>query len=797
MAVTVTTKESYGSRLGSSIKGVLGGLALFVIGFPVLFWNEGNSVKTAKALNEGEGACVSVESNASVDAANDGKLVHMTGRATTEDVLRDEEFGVIGTAIKLSRKVEMYQWQESSHTTEKKNVGGSVTKTTTYTHKLVWSSSVLESPSHPEPGQTMVNPGAMEFASGDSYAENVAFGAFRLSPEQIRDIGDARPYAFPTNWVCPVAKAVRNGAYVYIPNAETRNNALNNRDVVAQPRVGDMRVQFSVVLPHDVSLIAVQKGDTFGPYLAKSGKKLLMLSDGEKAAAEMFQDARNANTMLTWFIRLVGFLLMYIGLSMVLKPLSVLADVLPILGDIVGIGTGLVAGVIALVCALVTIGIAWLFYRPVLGVALIAASVALVWWLRGKRAAKKAAAAANQSAAPSAPVAAVAAVLFAASSAFAVVPEVKWGMITVKDGEAVSAAEAKEARARFDADGKTKPERVSLALEKADAGTVAALIAAFPEARSLRLTYSTIDDMAVVAQLKNLEKADFYASSVKDFAPLAACPKLASLSYYAVKGPQEAFDSLGRLKQLKELTGGASEVKSLEFLKELPQLEYFLAFSEAVPDLKPVGALVNLKHVKLWNLAGRSVGSKRIPEAGDLAYLAGCTKLEQIDLPGSAYSNLEALAGLAAVGRLDLSGAVNDVDLAFAKGYAKLVDISLRGARGKVSGFEALAGKPLATVNLEGAFDADVAFAKDCAKLTTLTLSSGAVGKTRKVANFAALKGHPALEYVYAVDAEGIDFETVKSLPKLRTLNIRKGAFTEEQVAELKTAFPKLRLTER
>ena len=114
-----------------------------------------------------------------------------------------------------------------------------------------------------------------------------------------------------------------------------------------------------------------------------------------------------------------------------------------------------------------------------------------------------------------------------------------------------------------------------------------------------------------------------------------------------------------------------------------------------------------------------------------------------------------------------------------------------------------LAGNTLA-VRWEGlepktdsAFDADVAFAKDCAKLTTLTLSSGAVGKTRKVANFAALKGHPSLEYVYAVDAEGIDFETVKSLPKLRTLNIRKGAFTEEQVAELKTAFPKLRLTER
>ncbi len=67
MAVTETTTESWGSRLGGSIKGVLIGGALFIAGFPVLFYNEGNSVKTAKAIDEGEGACIAVESNANID----------------------------------------------------------------------------------------------------------------------------------------------------------------------------------------------------------------------------------------------------------------------------------------------------------------------------------------------------------------------------------------------------------------------------------------------------------------------------------------------------------------------------------------------------------------------------------------------------------------------------------------------------------------------------------------------------------------------------------------------------------
>ena len=80
MSVTETTRISWGSRLGSSFKGILFGLVLFVAGFPFLFWNEGNAVKTAKAIDEGEGACVSLESNEKVDPEMEGKLVHLTGK---------------------------------------------------------------------------------------------------------------------------------------------------------------------------------------------------------------------------------------------------------------------------------------------------------------------------------------------------------------------------------------------------------------------------------------------------------------------------------------------------------------------------------------------------------------------------------------------------------------------------------------------------------------------------------------------------------------------------------------------
>ena len=108
----------------------------------------------------------------------------------------------------------------------------------------------------------------------------------------------------------------------------------------------------------------------------------------------MFETARTNNAIMTWLIRIGGFLMMFFGLSMVFKPLSVLADVLPILGDLVEMGMGFVAGVIALVCSLITIAVAWIFFRPVLGIILLVIAGALIGLLIKKQMAAKAAKAA-------------------------------------------------------------------------------------------------------------------------------------------------------------------------------------------------------------------------------------------------------------------------------------------------------------------------------------------------------------------------------------------------------------------
>jgi len=110
--VTEVTSQSWFSRIGDSFKGIIGGILLILIAVVLLFWNEGRAVKRYKTLQEGRGAVVSV-SVTTVDPANEGKLIHVTGTAETDATLTDPIFGISVNAVKLRRSVEMYQWEES------------------------------------------------------------------------------------------------------------------------------------------------------------------------------------------------------------------------------------------------------------------------------------------------------------------------------------------------------------------------------------------------------------------------------------------------------------------------------------------------------------------------------------------------------------------------------------------------------------------------------------------------------------------------------------------------------------
>ena len=147
----------------------------------------------------------------------------------------------------------------------------------------------------------------------------------------------------------------------------------------AIPEIGDLKVSFEYVPNGNVSVVAGQQDDQLIEWQSKNGT-VVLLKPGTIAQDKMFADAQQANKTMGWILRGIGAFLMFIGFNMIFKPLSVIADVLPILGNLVGGATGIVAFILALSGSCLTIGIAWLYYRPLIGVPLVIAAILLFFW---------------------------------------------------------------------------------------------------------------------------------------------------------------------------------------------------------------------------------------------------------------------------------------------------------------------------------------------------------------------------------------------------------------------------------
>ena len=141
---TEVTRKSWLSRLGESIKGIVVGGILFIVAFPLILWNENRSIDTAKGLEEGAAAVVTIAASP-VDPQYEGQLVHVNANTTTDAVLKDPDFGVSLNAIKLKRTVAMYQWEESQESKTEKKLGGGTETITTYRHNKVWSEDLIDS----------------------------------------------------------------------------------------------------------------------------------------------------------------------------------------------------------------------------------------------------------------------------------------------------------------------------------------------------------------------------------------------------------------------------------------------------------------------------------------------------------------------------------------------------------------------------------------------------------------------------------------------------------------------------
>ncbi len=428
MAYQEQRTTGYGTRVGNSFKAIGTGFILFCIGTALLWWNEGRTVKTEKMLEEVGGSYVEMENPNKKDASLDGELICGTALATTEDSLSDKQFGVGAKAIALHRRVEYYQWVEDSKESSEDKLGGKEVTTTTYTYSKKWVSQPIESSEFKDPAYQNKNTVLTTVEESEQYAENVKFGAYQLNETLIHMISSRegldlnisedmlnqldknaqtayeRFYGVKksakqtveqlaeTTVLSDSAKAVADSLKAV--NDSIIKNAVNKKDleyvhlagnvlyfgrVPGSPEVGDVRVTFEKVVPAKVTVMAVVDGDSFKAFKAKNGKRFQRLVMGKKSGDEIIDIEKETNNMLLWVFRIFGVMLVIGGLKGIFGFLETVLKVVPFIANIFGWGVGVVCTILGLVWSLIVIAIAWLFYRPILGITLLVIAGFLTW----------------------------------------------------------------------------------------------------------------------------------------------------------------------------------------------------------------------------------------------------------------------------------------------------------------------------------------------------------------------------------------------------------------------------------
>ena len=440
MAYTETTTTGYGTRVGNSFKAIGSGFLLFVLGTALLWWNEGRAVKTEKMLDEAGSAYVEMENPNKKDASLEGELICGTAMATTEDSLSDAQFGIGAKAIALRRTVEYYQWVEHSQTKKEDKLGGKEVTTTTYTYSKQWVSSPVQSSQFHDPAYQNKNMVLTTVDEAEQYAENVSFGAYKLPESLIHSIssregmdlaisedllsqfdkstqaayerfyGVQKSIQQPTQQSAPQQPAIPDSVKALLSDSvkavldslQAVSDSINKQMATAEnkkdlqyihqasnvlyfgrvpgsPEVGDVRVTFEKVVPAKVTVMAVVDGDSFKPFKAKNGKRFQTLVMGKKSGDEIIDAAKESNNMILWALRIIGILMVIGGLKGIFGFIETILKVVPFIAGIFGWGVGLVCTVIGIAWSLIIIAIAWLFYRPLLGISLLVLAGFLVW----------------------------------------------------------------------------------------------------------------------------------------------------------------------------------------------------------------------------------------------------------------------------------------------------------------------------------------------------------------------------------------------------------------------------------
>lgn len=337
--------------------GPFTGILFIIIGIGLLWWNEGNDVKNIKTIEEARSVLVNVSAD-KVDSANDGKLVSTNGKLVIADeYLLDSTFNLQSPkTAKLVRVVEMLQWVED----EEEDDDGYVT----YTYEKKWLTEIEDSDTFSD--RTKVNPSTMPYSSEKFYANDVSLGAFTLSDAQKEMLDTGATVTLSDTISIPVGY-YKTGNYI------SSVSDLGNADV------GDVRISFKYNNDKEISVLGKQNGSSFTPYTSEQGKTLFRVESGILTGEEIIDVVEAENNIFKWVLRLFGVVFNMAGFAALLSPVAFLVKWIPFLGKGIAKFIKAIGALVGLAVSLVVIALAWIFFRPLIGILLLAGVAGVVF----------------------------------------------------------------------------------------------------------------------------------------------------------------------------------------------------------------------------------------------------------------------------------------------------------------------------------------------------------------------------------------------------------------------------------
>ncbi|KAL7732558.1 hypothetical protein ACLKA6_019191 [Drosophila palustris] len=366
--MAITLNETFRAHWLISIFGLL----LFAAGAIVLYWNEGRAVHTMLALDEAYADVYSMQFTEEEQDQNfENRIVHLSGPIICGEPLTEPDYNIQLMAVKLKRRVQMYQWvEEAVESNFGDSVGAVETDSRTYYYTREWRDKIVDSRNfHNRHGHT--NPSRFPIESAVQIADAVYIGKYELGAKVKNKFNSFNEL---TSDIRPDDSSIKLHLGLYYHTNDVFN-----------PEIGDLRILFTYAGMEGemYSIVGRLQGNKVEPYVTTRGVPVLLVYPGEISALEVFRLEYRAQVLHTWWWRFIGWLLIFFGVTCNSRLLRVSLLRIPLLIALAPDTRFPVTSnfIIAFSLALTIAAVAWILHRPVIGACLFLAGASPYVWL--------------------------------------------------------------------------------------------------------------------------------------------------------------------------------------------------------------------------------------------------------------------------------------------------------------------------------------------------------------------------------------------------------------------------------